>query len=114
MNHDNSMMIQFVEDEMILKITMLLCDPIVIVNGLVSCIISLEKRFRPLITLTSIGVAFFTNTKLCCHTNSLLMKHVNTLESKIVWVHTIMDLPPLIVMGNKKQGVSFEDKVGPF
>jgi hypothetical protein len=42
------------------------------------------------------------------------MKHVNTLESKIVWVHTIMDLPPLIVMGNKKQGVSFEDKVGPF
>jgi hypothetical protein len=25
-----------------------------------------------------------------------------------------MDLPPLIVMGNKKQGVGSKDKVGPF
>jgi hypothetical protein len=25
-----------------------------------------------------------------------------------------VDLPPLIMMGNKKQGVGFEDKVGTF
>jgi hypothetical protein len=37
-----------------------------------------------------------------------------SLKSKSTWVHTIMDLPPLIVMGNKKQGVGFEDKKGPF
>jgi len=31
------------------------------------------------------------------------MKHIDALESKSAWVHTIMDLPPLIMMGNKKQ-----------
>ncbi len=33
MNHDNPMMIRFVGDEMTLKTTLLLCDPIVIVNA---------------------------------------------------------------------------------
>jgi hypothetical protein len=42
------------------------------------------------------------------------MKHVGALESKNAYVHIVMDLPPLIMMGNKKQGASFEDKVGPF
>jgi hypothetical protein len=42
------------------------------------------------------------------------MKHVDALEPKSEWVCIIMDLPPLIMMGNKKQGVGFEDKVGPF
>jgi hypothetical protein len=32
----------------------------------------------------------------------LSMKHVNALESKSAWVHIIVDLPPLIMMGNKK------------
>jgi hypothetical protein len=42
------------------------------------------------------------------------MKHGDALESRSVWVHTIVDLPPLIMMGNKKQDVGSKDKVGPF
>jgi hypothetical protein len=114
MNHDNPMMIGFVKDEMRLKKTLLLCDPIIIVNTLVSCITSPEKKFQPSITSTTINVTFSTNVKLCCHTNPLSMKHVDAPESKSVWVCTVMDLPPLIMMGNKKQGVGFEDKVGLF
>jgi hypothetical protein len=45
MNHDNPMIIGFVEDEMTLKITLLLCDLIVIINVLGSCTIGFEKRF---------------------------------------------------------------------
>jgi hypothetical protein len=41
----NPMMIRFVADEMILKITLLVCDPMVISNALVSCVIGFEKRF---------------------------------------------------------------------
>jgi hypothetical protein len=114
MNHDNPMMIRFVEDDMTLKITLLLCDPIVTINVLGSCVIGFEKRFRPLITLTVVCVAFSTNAKLRCRTNFLSLKHANAFESKSVWVHIVVDLPPLIVMGNKKQGVGSEDKVGPF
>ncbi len=102
MNHDNPMMTGFVENEMTLKTTLLLCDSIVIVNVLVSCITGLEKRFQLSITLIATGVTFSTNVKLCCLTNSLSMKHVDAHESKSVWVRTIMDLPPLIVMGNIK------------
>ncbi len=42
------------------------------------------------------------------------MKNANTLELKNAWVCEVMDLPPLIVMGNKKQGVSSKDKGRPF
>jgi hypothetical protein len=42
MSHDNPLMIGFVRDEMTLKTTLLLCDPIVIVNILVSCVTHLE------------------------------------------------------------------------
>jgi hypothetical protein len=38
-------MIGFVEDEMTLKTTLLICDPMVISNALVSCVISFEERF---------------------------------------------------------------------
>jgi hypothetical protein len=31
------------------------------------------------------------------------MKNANTLELKNAWVCEVMDLPPLIVMGNKKK-----------
>jgi len=102
MSHDNPIMIRFVDGEMTLKTTLLLCDPIVIVNTLVSCVMDPKERFQPSMTLTTTGVAFSTNTKLCCCTNSLSMKHADALESKNVWVRTIMDLPPLIMMGNKK------------
>jgi hypothetical protein len=81
---------------------------------LVSCITSPKERFQPLITSTATSVAFFTNTKLCCCTNSLSINHVDAPKSRSVWVHIVMDLSPLIVMGNKRQGVSFENKVGLF
>jgi hypothetical protein len=36
-------------------------------------------------------------------------------KSRSVHIRTVMDLPPLIMMGKKKkQGVGFEDKVGSF
>jgi len=114
MSHDNPMIIRFIEDEMTLKTILLLCDPIVIVNALVSCITSPKKRFQPSITSTATSVVFSTNTRLCCHTNSLLMKHVDAPESITVWVRIVVGLPPLIMMGNKKQGVGYGDKVGPF
>jgi hypothetical protein len=65
---------------MTLNTALLLCDQIIIFNTLVSCVIGLEERFQPLITLTSISVAFSTNAKLCCCTNLLLMKHVDAPE----------------------------------
>jgi hypothetical protein len=114
MNHDNPMMIRFVKYEMTLKTTLLLCDLIVTIGTLVSCVIGPKKKFQPLIISTAIGAIFSTNAKLCCRTNSLSMKHVDALEPRSDWVSMIMDLPPLIVMGNKKQGAGFEDKVGTF
>jgi hypothetical protein len=42
------------------------------------------------------------------------MKHANALESSHVVVSIVMDLPYLIMIGNKKQGVKFEGKLGPF
>jgi len=31
------------------------------------------------------------------------MKHANALELRNAWVYIIVDLPPLIMMGNKKK-----------
>jgi hypothetical protein len=45
MSHDNLMIIRFVGDKMALKPTLLLCDPIVTVNVLISCVLSLKERF---------------------------------------------------------------------
>jgi len=44
----------------------------------------------------------------------LLMKHVDAPKSKNAWVHTAVDLPPLIMMGNKKQGLTIPTKIGHF
>ncbi len=48
MKQDNPTMIDFVKDEMTLKTTLLVCDPMIISNALVSCVMSFEKE--PLIT----------------------------------------------------------------
>jgi hypothetical protein len=42
------------------------------------------------------------------------MKHTNALESSDDSISIVMDLPYLIVISNKKQGVRFESKLGPF
>jgi hypothetical protein len=86
----------------------------VIFNTLVSCIIGLEKRFWPSITSIAIGVIFFTKGSFSCHTNSLSMKHVNAPKSSSALVFIVTDLLHLIMIGNKKQGVGFEDRLGPF
>jgi extradiol dioxygenase family protein len=44
MSHDNQMMIRFVGDEMTLKTTLFLCDPIVSVNALDSCVTRVMKK----------------------------------------------------------------------
>jgi hypothetical protein len=65
---------------MTLKTTLLMGDPIVTCNALVSCVTSLNEKLHPLIISTSIGVCFFTKANLRCHANSLLMQHANALE----------------------------------
>jgi hypothetical protein len=82
-SHDNPMMIGCVGDEMTLKITLLLCDPMMVSNALVSCITCPKKIVQPSMISTSIKVAFFTNANLCCRTKSLWMKHANELDSKL-------------------------------
>jgi hypothetical protein len=42
------------------------------------------------------------------------MKHVDALESNNASIFIVVDLLHLIVIGNKKQGVGFENKWGPF
>ncbi len=108
------MMVGFAREEMTLKTTLLVCDPMVISNSLVSCIIGFEKRFRPSITSTTIDVVFFTKGNLSCHTNSLSMKHVNAPKSSNVLVFIVVDLLHLIMIGNKKQSVGFENRLGLF
>jgi hypothetical protein len=71
---------------------------------LVSCVIGLEKKNWPLMTSMAIGVFFFTRIILCHHTSSLSLKHTNPPESSDYSISIIMDLPYLIVIGNKKQG----------
>jgi hypothetical protein len=103
MNHDNTMMIGFVGDEMTLTFFLLLCNPIVTINTLVSCIITPEKRFRP--SITSIALVSFSPPTPSYVVILILcrMKHVDAFESRNAWVCVIMDLPPLIMMGNKKR-----------
>jgi hypothetical protein len=76
MKQDNPMTIDFVRDEMTLKTTLLVCDPMIISKALVSCVISFGKK--PLITSTTINTIFFAKGSLNYHTNFLLMKHLDT------------------------------------
>jgi hypothetical protein len=42
------------------------------------------------------------------------MKLTNALGLRSAWVCIVVDLPPSIMMGKKKQSVNFKDKVGTF
>ncbi len=59
------MMIGFVKDEMPLKTTLLKCNPMLISNTLVSCVIGLKERFQSLMTLTITNVVFFIKVTSC-------------------------------------------------
>ncbi len=113
-NQDNPMMIRFFGDEMTLKITLLVCNPMVIFNALVSCVISSKERLWPLITSIVSSMVFFTKGSLSCHTNSLSMKHVNASKSSNVSIFVVMDLLHLIAIDNKKQGVGSKDRLRSF
>ncbi len=65
-------------------------------------------------TSMATGMFFFMRIILCCHISSLSMKHADPPKSNNALVSIVMDLPYLIVIGNKKQGVGFEGKLGPF
>jgi hypothetical protein len=47
---------------MTLKTTLLVWEPMVTFNGLVSCVISHDERFRPSMTSTGTSVFFSTRT----------------------------------------------------
>ncbi len=83
-------------------------------NGLISCVIGLDERFRPSMTSTNIGVFSSTRANLYCHTSFLSIKHVNAPKSKNVWASIITSLLHFIMIGTQKHGVSPEDRLEPF
>ncbi len=111
---DNPMMTRFFKDEMTLKTTLLVWEPMVIFNGLVSCVINRNERFQPSMTLTDTGVLFSTITNFYCCTTSLSIKNANALKSISVWVSIVTNLLHLIMIGIKKHGVRSKDRLGPF
>jgi hypothetical protein len=62
---------------MTLKTTLLVWELKVTFNGLVSCLIGLDERFRPLMTSTGTSVSFSTRANLYCHISSLSIRHVD-------------------------------------
>jgi hypothetical protein len=52
------MMIRFVGYEMTLKTTLLVCDPMVISNALVSCVIGFKKKLQLSLTLMPLAWSF--------------------------------------------------------
>ncbi len=83
-NQDNPMMIGVFRNEMTLMTTLLVWELMVTSDGLVSCVIGLDERFRPLMISINTNVFFSIKTNLYCHTNSLSIKHVDALESRSV------------------------------
>jgi hypothetical protein len=111
MSQNNWTIIGFFWDEMKLNTTLLECDPMVISNALVSCVIGLEKRLQLLMISIPTNVTFFTKANLCCCISSLSTKHVDALKSRIVQVFVVMDLLHLIMISNNKLVARFEDKL---
>jgi hypothetical protein len=100
---------------MTLKTTLLVWELEVTFNGLVSCVIGHDERFRPpSMTSTGTSVLFSTRTNLYCHVSSLSIKHVDVLESRSAWACIITSLLHFTMISTKKHGVGFEDRLGPF
>jgi hypothetical protein len=97
-----------------MKATLLMWELMVTSNGLVSCVTSLDERFRSSMTSTCTGVFFSTITNLYCRTNSLSLKHVDALESKSVWASIVTSLLHLIMIGTTKHGVGSKYRLKPF
>jgi hypothetical protein len=108
------MMIGFLENKMTLKTTLPLWEPMVTCNGLVSCVIGLDQRLQPSLISTGIGMFFFTKANLYCHISSLSIKHVDAPKLRSVWASIVTSLLHLTMIGSKKHGIGFKDKMGPF
>ncbi len=78
------MMTRYFGNEMTLKTTLLVWQPMVTPNALVSCLIGHDERLQPLMTSTGTNVFFSIRANLYCRTNSLSMKCVDMLKSIIV------------------------------
>ncbi len=108
------MMIGLFKDEITSKINLLMWNPTITSNVLISCVERLEKRLQPSMTLTSTNISFFTKTNLSCCTNPLSMKHIDALKSRNVWA-IATSLLDLIITSNKlKHGDGFKNKSWPF
>ncbi len=83
-------------------------------DGLVSCMIGLDKRFSPLMTSIGTNVFFSTRANLYCHTSSLSIKHVDASKSISAWASIITRLLHLTMIGTKKHGVGFKNRLRPF
>jgi hypothetical protein len=66
MSQNNEVMTRFFADEMTLETILLMCDPIVISNVLVSCVIGLEEKFQLLMTSIGIGLSFYVVGPIIC------------------------------------------------
>ncbi len=108
------MMTRFLRVEMTLKRFLLVWKSKVKSNALVSCVIGPNEKFQLSMTSINTGVFFFIITNLYYHTNSLSMKHANALESRNVWASIVTSLLYLTMIGTKKHGVGFENRLRPF
>jgi len=61
-----------------------------------------------------IGVLFSSKANLYCCTSSLYIKHVHVPQSKNVWASIFTSLLHLTLIGTKKHGVGFENRLRPF
>jgi len=69
-SQDNPMMTRFLRDEMTLKTTLLVWEPMVTSNGLVSWVTNSDERLRPSMTSTNTSVFFSTKINLYCHSQA--------------------------------------------
>jgi hypothetical protein len=99
---------------MTLKTTLLVWEPMVTYNGLVSCVIGLDEKLWPLMTSIDSNMFFSTKANLYCHVKSLSIRHADVLKSKNVWASIITSLLHLTMIATKKHGDGFEHKFGPF
>jgi hypothetical protein len=62
---------------MTLTTTLLVCEPMVTFNSLVSWVIGPDEKLQPSMTSIDTNVFFSIKTNLYCHINSLSIKHVD-------------------------------------
>lgn len=86
-NQDNLMIIGLFKDEITLKVTLLMCNPTIISNILISSLEGVEKKLQPSMTSTGTSISFFTKTNLSCCINPLSMKHIDALNKKCLGFH---------------------------